>query len=421
MPILLQINSAKTIGSTGKIVEQIGLIARNEGWKCYVASSARYSSPSKLHEIKIGGIFSEKIHALLSHIFDAHGLGSYFETKKFINKIKKINPDIIHLHNIHGYYINYKILFKYLTTIKIPIVWTFHDCWPMTGHCVHYTAVNCYKWQTECKKCPRLYGYPKSYVFDNSRRNFRLKKRLFSSVENLTIVTVSKWLSLVVKQSYMSKYPIHIIPNGIDINSFYPRKYAVNKIRNKYELGDKFVILGVATGWSQDNGFYDFLELRKMLDYEYIIVLVGVTKAQKDSLPKGIVGINRIDNVTELAEIYSTADIFVNGSYEETFGLVTAEAISCGTPVIVYDSTACPDIVTPETGFVIPIRDIATMSKTIIAYATNADRDTYSFNCCRYAELNLDKEARYAEYINIYNAIINRQNAKNCNNNIPEF
>lgn len=406
MPKLLQINSARKIGSTGKIVEQIGLLAQDRGWDCYVASSSRYSGKSAMKEITIGGKFSEKLHAVISYLFDAHGLGSVWETKRLIRKIRVIKPDVIHLHNIHGYYINYPILFRYLASEEIPVVWTFHDCWPITGHCVHYTAVHCEKWKTGCYSCPRLKGYPKSVFKDNSKSNFLQKRKYFTSLNNLTIVPVSNWLERVVKQSFMGHYPIHVIQNGIDIDAFSPQNRMKKQVKAKFKLEDKFVVLGVATGWSQDNGFYFFMELRKKLDKHFIIVLVGVTSSQKKHLPEGVIGIERTDSVKELAEIYSAADIFVNGSFEETFGLVTAEAMACGTPVIVYDATACPDIVTPETGFVIPVNDIETMANTVISYSKCNKQEEYSINCRRYAEQHFDQRDCYNKYIDLYTSLL---------------
>lgn len=408
MPKLLQIDSCIGIGSTGRIAESIGVLARSQGWDCYMAHGCRYVGPSKLKSIPIGSRIEEYLHYGQSLIMDNHGLASVNATKKFVKQIEEIHPDIIQLHNIHGYYLNYQVLFEYLKGKNIPIVWTQHDCWAFTGHCVHYTAVNCDKWKTLCYNCPRLKDYPCSLGKDNTKRNYELKKRLFTSINNMTVVTVSKWLADVVSESFLGKYPIQVIQNGIDINTFKPYTQSHDRIRRKYNLKDKFIILGVATGWSKNNGFYDFLELRKILDDRFEIVLVGVTQTQKESLPDGITGILRTDNKQELAEVYSTANLFVNGSFEETFGLVTAEAISCGTPAIVYNSTACPSIVTEQTGYVIPVKDIKMMKQSVLMeYGKSAsEREGTSLFCRKYAEQYFNEMDRYKEYVDLYNSLL---------------
>lgn len=339
-------------------------------------------------------------------MWDKHGLASKQVTKRFVKIIDQIKPDIIHLHNIHGYYLNIEVLFDYLKNSNIPVVWTIHDCWPMTGHCIHYTAVNCEKWTEQCFDCPRLGSYPQSLFYDGSRRNFNIKKKIFTSLDKMIIVPVSYWLGSVVARSFLNKYPVMPIQNGIDTETFSPREFSHNKeIKKKYHLENKFVILGVATGWSQENGFYDFLELSKHLDNDCKIVLVGLSQKQIKSLPDNMEGIERTDNASELADLYSCADLFINGSFEETFGLVTAEAISCGTPVIVYDSTACPEIVTPKTGYIVPVRNMEAILLSITD-CRNLGKAYFSDNCREYALTNFRKQDKYAEYVDIYNKLL---------------
>ena len=192
------------------------------------------------------------------------------------------------------------------------------------------------------------------------------------------------------------------------MQAFYPRQKETQRIRKKYRLENSFIILGVATGWSKDNGLYNFIELRKLLDDDFVIVLVGVTKSIKTMLPDGIVGIERTDNLAELAAIYTTADIFINGSYEETFGLVTAEAMACGTPVIVYNSTACPEIVKPGTGYVVPVGNVDEIKKSIFHYKSlsNEEKMMMSRQCTDYVVNNLDKKNKYNEYVDLYDSIL---------------
>ena len=286
MKTLLQINSVVNYGSTGRIVEELGQLAINNGWRSYVAYG-RNSNKSKSKLIKIGTACDVKTHGLQTRLFDRHGLGSCNATKKLIEQIKEIKPDIIHLHNLHGYYLNINVLFKYLNVSNIPIVWTFHDCWAMTGHCSYFDFAGCDKWKTECYNCPQKKEYPSSFGLDQSKRNYNLKRELFTSVNNLTIVPVSKWLEGIVRQSFLAKFPIQVINNGINIDIFHALQDF--SIRDKYKLKDKFIILGVANVWEHRKGLKDFIELSINLDLNYQIILVGLTESQKKKLPSNII------------------------------------------------------------------------------------------------------------------------------------
>lgn len=410
MKKLLQINTCIT-QSTGRIAQQIGERAISDGWESYIAFPARAPKiESKSHLVLIGTKIDQYVHALMTRIFDCCGFLSKRATKRLIHTIDVIKPDVVHLHNIHGYYINVPILFEFLKKKGIPVVWTLHDCWAFTGHCVHFTCVNCYKWKTECHNCPRKNSYPNSFVFDRSRHNYRAKRKAYSNMPNMTIVPVSHWLGDITRQSILGAYPIHVIQNGIDVNVFKPRPNSVEHVRVQYGLQRKYVILGVATGWSEEVGLSAFIYLRKMLPHDFAIVLVGCTPDIQAKLPEGIVGIPRTNNVDELAEIYSAADILFNASYQETFGLVTAEALSCGTPVVVYASTACPEIVTPETGYVAPAKDVNQVLDFIVhdAQLCQGERLSRSNKCREYALSHFDKQNKYNEYMQLYCMIIKR-------------
>lgn len=408
MPTLFQINTCIT-QSTGRIAQQIGEKVIENGWESYIAFPSRVPmSESKSHLLHIGTKMDQYFHAFMTRIFDCCGFLSKHSTRKLIKQIERVGPDVIHLHNIHGYYINVPILFDFLKKSEIPIVWTLHDCWAFTGHCVHYTCVNCDKWKSGCFECPRKNSYPNSYLFDCSKRNYEAKRKAYDNVPNLNIVTVSHWLREATSQSMLGKYPIHVIQNGIDLKIFYPRISAINRIRSKFGLHGKYVILGVATGWSEEVGLSTFFRLRKKLSSKFAIVMVGCTPDIMRQLPEGIIGISRTNNVDELAEIYSSVDILLNGSFQETFGLVTAEALSCGTPVIVYNSTACPEIVTSETGYVADAKDENQVLKYILEDSElNEDiRIQRRTKCREYALNHFDKEKKYQEYLNLYNSIL---------------
>jgi len=401
---LLQINSVINSGSTGRIAEEIGQTAIAAGWESYIAYG-RNERPSSSKLIKVGTDKDIKLHGLQTRLFDRHGLGSKGATTDFIRQIEKIDPDIVHLHNIHGYYINMEVLFHYLKKVNIPVVWTFHDCWPITGHCSHFTFVGCEKWKTQCYNCPQKTGYPASYLIDRSKKNFILKKELFNSLSNLTLVPVSQWLSGILKESFLQNYPIKVIKNGVNTEVFRPSE--VSDFRNKHGLIDKFVLIGVATSWGERKGLNDFIELSKLLDSDFQIVLVGLTKKQIELLPKNILGIERTESVDALADIYASADIVLNLSYEETFGLTTVEGFACGTPGIVYNATASPELIEESTGVVV---EQGNMNKLVEAIYTikNNGKQYYSDACVNRAHRLYKKEDRYREYIDLYEGLIGR-------------
>jgi glycosyltransferase involved in cell wall biosynthesis len=399
---ILQINTVGNTGSTGRIVEEIGQVAIKNGWTSYIGYG-RKERVSKSQLIKIGTDLDIKYHVLMTRLFDRQGLESTRATKRLIGEIVKINPDIIHLHNLHGYYLNIEVLFSFLAKSDIPVVWTLHDCWAFTGHCVHFSFVNCMKWKTECFDCPQLRTYPKSLFFDRSKSNYKLKKKLFTSINNLTIVTVSNWLKTVVQESFLSSCSIKVINNGIDLGIF--SGAIKSDIRQKFNCEGKFVILGVATDWIERKGLYDFFEISKQLSADYQIILVGLTDSQLKKLPREIIGMSKTESIQSLAELYSMVDLFLNLSVEETFGLTTVEALACGTPVIVYDSTACPEVVTPETGIVVKMGDISGLLSSIEQIRIKG-KESFSANCIAHARMLFDKNDRYKDYINLYESIL---------------
>lgn len=350
---LVQINTVCN-GSTGKIMGDIQRAANKCGFET-ISFYGRRKGYKDLKCEKIGGFFSFWYHVFLTTVFDMQGHGSYFKTKKLVKRIKEENPDIIHLHNIHGYYINYKVLFKYLKNeYKGKLFWTFHDCIPFTGHCSHFVLANCNKWEKQCYKCPNKKKYPTSLFLDRSYKNYLEKKELFTNLNNLTIITPSDWLNKLVKKSFLKDYKVVTINNGIDLNLFKPT--IDNKIKDKYNIPEnRKILLGVASVWTKEKGFNDFIQLSNIINDEFIIVLIGLNKNQIRKLKKykNIIGIERTENQLELVKLYSIADVFFNPSKEETFSLVTLEAIACGTPVIVYDNTPMVEFVNNENGLII--------------------------------------------------------------------
>ena len=402
MKKIFQINSDVNSGSTGRIAEEIGQAAMNSGWESYIAYG-RNARQSQSELIRIGSDWDVKVHGFQTRLFDRHGLGSKLVTKDLIDKIKIISPDIIHLHNIHGYYINIEILFKYLQNSNIPVVWTLHDCWPITGHCSYFTFVGCEKWETKCYSCPQKKSYPASWLLDRSEKNFYLKKELFTSLPNLTLVPVSKWLSGIIKESFLNEYPKKVIHNGINSDVFKPS--ISRTFRTRYGLESKFILLGVASVWTPRKGLKDYIELSKRLNTDFTIVLVGLTRKQIEILPNNILGIERTENVEELAEIYSAADIVLNLSYEETFGLTTVEGLACGTPGIVYNATASPELIDNSTGIVVEKGDIYGLMEAINHIKIKGKE--YYTEACVYRVLRLyRKEDCYKEYLELYESLL---------------
>lgn len=403
MPILMQINSTVNSGSTGRIAEQIGVLSKTAGWESYIAYG-RAAGKSQSHILKIGNKLSAGIHGAESLLFDNHGLSSTSASKQLIRRIKEFSPDIIHLHNIHGYYVNYRILFEFLSKSNTPVVWTLHDCWSYTGHCSYYSDINCQKWQKQCAQCPKFHNYPKSLFFDRSEKNYRIKKECFNSISNLTLVPVSHWLEEEVKKSFLAKHKVYCILNGVDIEQFKPKE-DLESVRNTYGLNGKKVLLGVATAWGPRKGWSDYIRLSNILPSNYQIVMVGVTEKQAKELPSSIMTIHRTESVEKLAELYSLADVVLNLSDEESFGLTTAEGFACGTPSVVYNCTASPELITPETGAVIEKGDIDGLVNAINAI-TSLGKQHYTDKCRERAVTLYDKNKNYRQYIELYKELL---------------
>lgn len=348
---LVQINTVCNT-STGRIMEGIQREAVRQGYDT-LSLVGRRKPFADLPCMRYGNFVSFWLHVALNTAFDRQGFGSALTTLRLVNRLRAEAPDIIHLHNLHGYYLNLPMLFRYLhEEYKGKVFWTFHDCWPFTGHCPYFTMVKCHKWKDGCFRCPNKKSYPVSLFLDASQKNYADKKRLFLELQNLTIVVPSKWMEELVSESFMQKYPIKVIPNGIDLETFTYTEDA--KLYAKYHIpSGKKILLGVANVWDQRKGLEDFLALSEEISENYRIVLVGLSAAQIKRLPENIIGIQRTESRKELAALYSVAEIFVNPSREESFSLVTVEAFACGTPVIVLGTSAVKELVTKENGLVI--------------------------------------------------------------------
>lgn len=352
---LVQINTVCN-NSTGHIMHDIQKQASAAGWNT-LSLVGRRKVYKDLPCEKYGSGLSFWMHVMITTLFDRQGHGSLLQTKRLVARLKEEDPDVIHLHNLHGYYLHIPTLFKFLKKeYKGKVFWTFHDLWPITGHCAYYTMAKCDKWKAECNKCPNKKVYPISWGLDQSKRNYLEKRKLFSGLERLEIITPSQWVAEQVKESFLKEMPIHVVSNGIDLEAF---QYAEDDfIYEKYPIPrDKKIILGVASIWEKRKGLEDFLNIATVLPEEYSIVLVGLSKKQMRNLPSNVIGISKTETKEELVVLYSMADVFLNPSREETFSLVTIEAMACGTPVIALDTSAVKELVNSENGIVVSNTD----------------------------------------------------------------
>lgn len=388
------INAVCGRGSTGRIVTDITNLLHDNGDDfCVAFSHGTAVNIDEQHVCRIGSQNDYYLHNLLSRITDHEGGFSYKATKQLIKRIRAFDPDVIHIHNTHGHWLNQKILFQYLKNCGKKIIWTLHDCWAFTGHCAHFTYVGCDKWHTGCQRCPQLKAYPRSYGVDRSEKNYKEKQELFTKIPNLTIVTPSEWLARLVRESFLGKYPIEVIYNGLDMDVFKP---TLGDIRQRYGLEKKKIILGVASVWMKKKGFNDFLKLADMLDEQSVIVLVGVTSKQRAALPANVIGIIHTESVEELAKIYTTADVFVNLSYEETMGIVTAEALACGTPAIVYGAAAVPEVVDNASGVIVKTGDLQGIADAIY------HMDKRKYPLVRNRAACFERSLQYSKYLQLY-------------------
>ena len=392
---VLQINSVCGKGSTGRIAVQISDYLNQHHVENYIAYG--FGKSDRPNTLCFGNSLDAHLHSFMSRKLGWQGKMSHIPTWRLIRYMECINPDIVHLHNIHGHYLNYKMLFQYLKKKNCQVVWTFHDCWPVTGKCAHFTEVKCEKWKTGCFECPQLDRYPDSER-DRSRKSYLEKKGAFTSIPNLHIVTVSNWLKSVAEASFLCKADIRCIYNGVDTERF---SFYKSSIREQYQLQGKFIILSVASVWNKGKGLDQFITLSKRLQEDEIIVLIGVTPDQQKCLPENVIGIPAVSDQTVLAQWYSAADVYINFSIEETFGLVVAEAMACGTPAIVMNSTACPEVVDSDTGFVVEPLEINAAQDAIEMIKTRG-KEIYSPKCKERIQQLFSLELMQRRYYELY-------------------
>lgn len=352
---VLFINEVCGITSTGRICTDLAERMESEGFNVKIAYGRSGVVPEKYkkYAVRIGNSFDCCMHALQTRLFDTHGFGSKAATKKFLQWAEEYKPDLLWLHNIHGYYINVELLFEWIKQHpEMEVRWTLHDCWAFTGHCSHFTVVNCNQWKTKCKDCVQKEQYPKCIGLSNVEKNFERKRKAFTGVKKMTLITPSKWLADLTRQSFLREYPVEVHYNTIDKTVFKP---IPSDFRHRYSLENKIIILGVANVWNERKGLNDFYRLAGILDDKYAIVLVGLNKKQLAALPNNILGIMRTNSPQELAAIYTSADILFNPTYEDNYPTVNLEAEACGTRVVTYDAGGSKETLHDVRSVAIPV------------------------------------------------------------------
>lgn len=397
MKTILSMNLGN-FGSTGKIMSGIGEIAQKHGCIFYQAYPRHKNNQlTKPNDIIICSDFVNRLNQKLAYYTGLNGCFAGLSTIRVLRKIDAIKPDIIHLHNLHNSYINLPLLFNYIKKHNIKTVWTLHDCWAFTGQCPYFTMVKCERWKTGCHDCQQYRQYPESRV-DRTKTMWRLKKKWFTGVEDMTIVTPSEWLADLVKESYLKDYPVRVINNGIDLDVFKPSD---NSLRVQHNIPtNKFILLGVSFGWGKRKGLDVFVELANRLDRDkYQIVLVGTDEKVDKFLPPSIISIHRTQNQKELAEIYTAADLFVNPTREENYPTVNMEALACGTPVLTFKTGGSPEIIDETCGSVVPYDDIDALESEIRRIC---EIKPYTQTACLEKAKNFDKNEKFKEYVELY-------------------
>lgn len=395
---ILQIN-AVPYGSTGGIMFHLADMMEDQGHHVLCTSGFTWKGCNRSDFVMTSNIFEKTLHTYLARITGRIGCFSRLATRRLLRRLDTFQPDLIHLHNLHSWFINLPMLFDYIKKHNIPVVWTLHDCWSFTGHCPHFDMIRCDKWKSGCHSCPQYRAYPQCY-FDASKTMWKLKKSWFTGVQNLTVVTPSQWLADLVKQSFLAEYPVKVIENGIDLSVFRPTH---GDFRIKYNCQDKFLLLGVAYDWDERKGLDVFLELHKRLDERFQIVLVGTNPELDRRLPDDIISIHRTQSQSALAEVYTAADLFVNPTREDTYPTVNMEAIACGTPVLTFHTGGSPEIPDETCGCSVKRDDIDALEQEILRIA---EEMPFGEDACLNRAKSFEKNSRLKKYDQLYHEAV---------------
>ncbi len=394
---ILEINSVCGTGSTGRICIDLAQLLTQRGDTCAVGYGRGYVPPqAQEYAHRIGSPWDCRFHGMETRLFDAHGFGSRRATRAFLRWAEEWRPDVVHLHNLHGYYLQVEELFAFLKAKELPVVWTLHDCWAFTGHCAHFITANCTQWQTGCQKCSLSREYPACYGLSGAARNYARKRAAFTGVKNLGLAVPSQWLADLTRQSFLKDYPVQVIPNGIDLTQFHP---VPSNIRSRLGIpAEKKLILGVAGVWTEKKGLRDFFQLADLVGSSAQVLLVGLSEKQKQALPANVMGVTRTESIRELAELYTAADVFLNLTYEDNFPTTNLEALACGTPVVTYRTGGSPESVTELCGAVIPCGDVSAAAQAVM-------EKRWKQQDCTAQAAKYDKQQRFQEYLSLYDRL----------------
>ena len=396
---IVQINSTCGTGSIGRITGELAEAFEQKGHISYVFYAL--GTPVFHASTRIGSDLDHKCHALLSRLTGLQGYFSCISTNKLIRQLRQIKPDVVHLQNLHSNYINLKLLLRYLAEDDIPTVITLHDCWFYTGKCTYYIEANCNKWRYSCGDCPLLHkdNVNPTFFFDRTAKCLEDKKKWLGKIPRLAVIGVSKWVVREAAKSFLgNRNPVEIY-NWIDTRVFYPRD-TIDEIRKNLGAKDRFVIIMVTTYISRKKGFDVLQMLAERCDENVQIVVIG-KNPDKLKIPENVIHIPHTNDANELAEYYSMADVCVNTTWYETFGMVTAEAMCCGTPVIVYNNTASPELVVEGCGHVVDQRKGNQAILDAVAIVRNNGKEAYSDRCVEYARQVFSRENGVAQYIEL--------------------
>ncbi len=393
--------------STGRVASGVCEALEDMGHRALLCYSRGYP-PQKTPGYRVGNPVDVRLHALGARLTDRAGFFSRYATKRLVKQLTLYKPDVIHLHNLHGYYLDIPTLFRYLAKAGIPVVWTLHDCWAFTGHCAYYSMAKCDRWRSGCGHCPQRGTYPKSLLLDQSSRNWQQKREAFLSVPNLTLVTPSVWLGREVSRSFLGKRPIRVIQNGVDVVDFRPcdEPELLSDVVKRYglaQLEGKHMLLSVASTWEKRKGFDDLVALSQLLREDLCLVLVGLNDLQCRDLPDNMVGLPLTQSIRELRALYTAADLCLSLSHEETQGMTLLEALACGTQVLCYAATALPETVTPEVGETVPENDL----EAVAAACARLCDQPKSPAVCRARANEYEKRRQSARYVGLYQDLLN--------------
>lgn len=408
---VLQINTVyQNGGSTGRIVHDLLTLQMSHGIEGFAAYGYDTNNQRTKNVLGLQGQIRRKVNILRTRIYDMHGFYNEYETRKLIKWMDKIHPDIIHLHNLHNHYIHVGMLFEYIKSHHIPVIWTLHDCWPMTGHCAHFDYIGCEKWKCGCRHCPSLKEYPPTWFIDRTRQNYARKKATFQNVESLMLVTPSKWLANLTRESFLSHYPVCVINNGIDTTIFHPQEN--DDLRIRMGLRDKSILLYVANVVNERKGINSLLEIREKLSDDERLVIVGTDSRAQRLLESGkCICIKRTDSIQELAAYYNMANVFINPTLEDNFPTTNLEALACGTPVVTYRTGGSVESVDEKSGRIVEKEDAEGMLEAARAIIRQG-KERYRNYCAEKANRLYNKSVQFEKYIELYQKIHTEESGK---------